>query len=356
MEIVLNQADHVLEQRHFPVREGTQVAAARRGGNAMSAALGFDETQSGRLALIITEVATNILKHAQEGQIFLRGLNEDGMTGVEVLAIDNGPGMGNFSASQADGVSTAGTAGTGLGAMRRLACDFDVFTAIGKGTAFYMTVWRDEAFRPRAALQLGVVALPLPGEDVCGDDWAVHMDGQQMTLMVADGLGHGPEAHLASSAATALLPHYPAYGPVRMLDAAHAALRSTRGAAIAVATVSLATGQLQFAGAGNIAATLYPPDGPRRQLMSHNGIVGHNMRTMQALTMPWQEESFLIMHSDGLATQWDLSHYPGLVYAHPALIAAVLYRDFFRKRDDVTVLVVRQLRQSPARRPIEGAA
>jgi len=344
MEIVLNQANSALQQKHFPIRESTQVAAARRGGNAMSAALGFDEIQSGRLALIITEVATNILKHAQEGQIFLRGLEEDGMAGVEVLAMDSGPGMSNFSASQADGVSTAGTAGNGLGAMQRLSSDFDVFTVAGKGTAIYMTMWRDTGFHPRAAMQLGVVGLPMPGEDVSGDDWAVHRDGQQLTMMVADGLGHGPEAHRASTSATALLPSHPGQGPVRVLDAAHAALRPTRGAAVAVATVSLATGQLQFAGAGNIAATLYPPDGPRRQLMSHNGIVGHNMRPMQPLTMPWSEDSFLVMHSDGLATQWDLGQYPGLVYRHPALIASVLYRDFFRKRDDVTVLVVRQQR------------
>jgi anti-sigma regulatory factor (Ser/Thr protein kinase) len=348
MEIVLNQAKEALQQKLFPIREGTQIAAVRRGGNAMSAAQGFDDIQSGRLALIVTEAATNILKHAQEGEIFLRGLEEDGMTGVEVLVIDNGPGMRNFSASQADGVSTTGTAGNGLGAMQRLAGDFDVFTAPGKGTVFYLAIWRDESFRPRSPVQLGVVALPLPGEDVCGDDWAVHGDGQKLTLMVADGLGHGPEAHRASAAATALLPQHPSFGPVRMLDAAHVALRPTRGAAIAVATVSVVTGELQFAGAGNIAATLYPPDGPRRQLMSHNGIVGHNMRSMSHLSMPWSEESFLVLHSDGLATQWDLGQYPGLVYNHPALIAAVLYRDFFRKRDDVTVLVVRQLRRTQA--------
>jgi anti-sigma regulatory factor (Ser/Thr protein kinase) len=343
MENVLKQ---VIPQKLFPLREASQVAAARRGGNDLGTSLGFDETQAGRLALVITEAATNILKHAQEGQILLRGLEDGGVRGVEVLALDNGPGIVNFSASQADGVSTTGTAGTGLGAMHRLADAFDIHTAAGKGTAIYMTVWAQAGYRPGAAYECGAVQVAIAGEDVCGDDWGLHVDGQSITVMVADGLGHGPEAHLASRGATDVLPGHPGQAPARLLDLAHGALRGTRGAAVAVASASALTGKLLFAGVGNIAACLYPagalPDA-RRQLMSHNGIVGHNMRKVQQFELPWQPGSFLILASDGLTTQWNLDQYPGLVHCHPALIAGVLFRDFFRKRDDVTVLVLRQL-------------
>jgi hypothetical protein len=48
------------------------------------------------------------------------------------------------------------------------------------------------------------------------------------------------------------------------------------------------------------------------------------------------------MHSDGLLTNWSLDAYPGLLTRHPALIAGVMYRDFRRGRDDVTVLAVRR--------------
>jgi anti-sigma regulatory factor (Ser/Thr protein kinase) len=339
MEIVLKQAT---PQKLFPLKEASQIAAARRGGNDLATAMGFDDIQAGRLALVVTEAATNILKHAQEGQILMRGLRDGDVNGVEVLALDNGPGIGNFSASQADGVSTTGTPGTGLGAMQRLADAFDIYTASGNGTAIVMTVWAVAGHRCGAAYECGAVLVPIPGEDVCGDDWLLCADGQSLTLMVADGLGHGPEAHLASRSATELLPEHPGQSPSRLLDLAHGALRITRGAAIAVASVSIATGKLAFTGVGNIAACLYLPDA-RRPLMSHNGIVGHNMRRPQQFDLPWQADAFLIMHSDGLGTQWNLDHYPGLAHRHAALIAGVLFRDFFRGRDDVSVVVLRQL-------------
>jgi hypothetical protein len=77
--------------------------------------------------------------------------------------------------------------------------------------------------------------------------------------------------------------------------------------------------------------------------MSHNGIVGSNMRKVQEFAHEWGAGATLILHSDGIATRWDVNAYPALMFRHPALIAAVLYRDFARQRDDAMVLVVRQL-------------
>jgi hypothetical protein len=50
----------------------------------------------------------------------------------------------------------------------------------------------------------------------------------------------------------------------------------------------------------------------------------------------------LVLHSDGLGTRWNLNAYPGLSAHHPSLIAGVLYRDFKRGTDDVTVLVAKE--------------
>jgi hypothetical protein len=77
-------------------------------------------------------------------------------------------------------------------------------------------------------------------------------------------------------------------------------------------------------------------------MVSHNGTVGHQMRRVQEFVYPWPAEALVILHSDGLATQWRLL--PGLAARDPALIAAILYRDFRRGRDDVTVLVARRSR------------
>jgi hypothetical protein len=75
--------------------------------------------------------------------------------------------------------------------------------------------------------------------------------------------------------------------------------------------------------------------------VSHNGIVGHNMRKVQEFVVPCPPGALCIMHSDGIQTQWDLAAYPGLHARTPALIAAILMRDFIRRRDDAMVLVVR---------------
>jgi hypothetical protein len=78
-------------------------------------------------------------------------------------------------------------------------------------------------------------------------------------------------------------------------------------------------------------------------MTSHNGTLGHELRKIQEFSFPWEPESLLIMHSDGLGSRWDLSQYPGIMRKHASMIAAVLYRDFERQRDDVTVLVAKNL-------------
>jgi hypothetical protein len=97
---------------------------------------------------------------------------------------------------------------------------------------------------------------------------------------------------------------------------------------------------MTFAGVGNIAGAVIITD-TTQHLMSYNGIVGHQMQKLHTLTYPWADNALLVLHSDGLATRWDLRAYPGLAGRHPSLIAGVLYRDFRRDRDDVTVVVIR---------------
>lgn len=337
METVLSTASR---QAAFHIGEQSEIAAARRAGSEIARLAGFDATAAGQLAIMITEAATNIVKHASAGEILLRPVRRGDMDGIEVIAIDVGPGMVNLAASMRDGTSTAGSYGVGLGAMERLADEFDVYTVPGKGTVLRMTLWTGAEAGDAAAWQVGVVCLPMPGESVSGDAWAVGAGATMATLMVADGLGHGPDAAMASEGATAAVAQYPDASPSTVMQHAHGMLRATRGAAVAVARLDTVDEEIHFAGVGNIAASVHDDHG-RRQLVSHNGIVGSNMRKVQEFSLPWTPHSMIVMHSDGLGSRWDLDHYPGLSLRHPALIAAVLYRDFARRRDDVSVLVVR---------------
>lgn len=332
----------------FPIAHASDIASVRRLAVQIAHTANFDETRSGRVAIVVTEAATNILKHAGHGQILLRPLaGKDGDAhGIEVLALDKGAGIANIGRSLCDGVSSTGTAGTGLGAMRRMADTFDVYTLPGKGSAFHMVFWSDAQAAPDdAPLLCGAVCVPLPGEEQCGDGWHLQSTERRATLVVIDGLGHGPLAATAAQAAIRTARSKYPMPPTSMLDAMHQALRPTRGAAAAVADLDLDAGDVCFAGVGNISAWVLSADGGRKSLVSHNGIVGHNIRKIQQGSTPWPKGAVLVLHSDGLGTQWNLDNYPGLQMRHPSLIAGVLFRDFTRGRDDSTVVVLRRTRE-----------
>jgi anti-sigma regulatory factor (Ser/Thr protein kinase) len=329
-------------QLNFPITHASDVAAARRAGQKLADSLGFDDVQAGRLAIVITEAATNILKHAGEGMVtIMRTQSGVEMPGVDVVAVDNGPGIGDLEFSLRDGVSTAGTAGTGLGALRRQADEFDVWTRHGRGAAFFMRVWRGPAPPEPCGMEVGALCTPLAGEEACGDGWAVSCNPDGATLLGVDGLGHGPEAAKAAAGAIQALEKRPAALPSEVVHAAHDLLRITRGAALSVARIDYHGDDVRFAGIGNVNAIVH--DGTaRRALVSHNGIVGHNMRKVQEFTAPFPPGALCVLTSDGIQTQWDLGDYPGLHARAPALVAAILMRDFIRRRDDAMVLVARR--------------
>jgi anti-sigma regulatory factor (Ser/Thr protein kinase) len=329
-------------QLNFAIAHASDVAAVRRAGQKLADALGFDDVKAGRLAIIITEAATNILKHAGEGTVtVMRTQSGVAMPGVDVVAIDNGPGIADLDFALRDGVSTAGTAGTGLGALRRQADEFDAWTQHGRGSAFFMRIWRGAVPPEPCGIEVGALCTPLAGEDESGDGWGVTCDLDGATLLGVDGLGHGPEAAKAAAGAIAALEKRPAAAPADVVQTAHELLRITRGAALSVARIDYRSDEVRFAGIGNVSAIVY--DGlARRALVSHNGIVGHNMRKVQEFTVPFPPGALCVLSSDGIQTQWDLSAYPGLHVHAPALVAAVLMRDYIRRRDDAMVLVARR--------------
>jgi len=332
----------MINQVHFHIREISAVAEARREVTGMAQTIGFDESDIGRVAIVVTEAATNLVKHAPQGQILARAFDRDGGAVIEVLALDQGPGIANVGESLRDGYSTSGSPGTGLGAIKRLSDEFDIYSTPGAGAALVAQLRsrRPPGGNRPAPLEIGAVCLPKPGEEACGDAWAVEWRGGHCVILVADGLGHGADAAAASMAAVNSLRTHPQLAPAELIEFAHGALRSTRGAALAVADLDL-TREVRYAGIGNISGMTYSQD-VNRHMVSHSGIVGHEVRKVQEFVYPWSQDMLLVMHSDGLATHWNLDQYPGLAGRHPSLIAGVLYRDFTRGRDDVTVVVAKK--------------
>lgn len=327
--------------------EPSQIGEARRLAMGLAQDLGCDETTAGKVGIIVTEAAGNIIKHAREGQVVITPIVSGTYRGLEILALDRGPGVTDLPRCFQDGYSTSGTSGTGLGAIARLASEFDAHSVTGSGTSVLARVWAVPPSRSQLepGMNLGVISLPYPGEEQCGDRWAIEQRPGRTLLMVVDGLGHGPLAADAALAATRIFTANAHCPPAAILEAIHAGIRSTRGAAVAVAEINRDLREVRYAGIGNISGAIVTTEA-RSNLVSHNGIVGLQARKFQEFTYPWPNDALLVMHSDGLGTQWRVGDYPGLFGRDPSLIAGVLYRDFTRGRDDVTVTVACEHRVS----------
>ncbi|UZJ57684.1 ATP-binding protein [Pseudomonas sp. KU26590] len=320
------------------VEDVSQVGHARRTVQRLAEQAGFDETDCGRVALVVTELASNIIKHAQHGELHVRLLPGDvsgGVAGVEIIAIDRGKGF-DVQNCMADGFSSRGTQGIGLGSVLRQAQVFDVHSD-PRGSVLLAR------FFPRKAivkdLPMGITQQSLHDDPACGDVWEVAVKGQQVSIMMIDGLGHGPEAEEAGMAGARAFIRNPFADPGALLDDLHFDMRGSRGGAAALVQFDGATGKLRFTGIGNIGATLIGDD-KNRGIPSHPGIVGLQYRKVAPIDYADCTGQLLIMFSDGLQSRWNLRDYPGLMYRHPAIIAAVLHRDYSRGTDDVTVLVM----------------
>jgi anti-sigma regulatory factor (Ser/Thr protein kinase) len=326
------------------VEEISQTAEARRAARGMALEMGMDEGGAEHVAIVATEACTNLLKHARGGQVLLQTTTEesDAPSFLELLAVDQGPGMSNLEQCLRDGYSSGSGPGQGLGAIQRMSKQSDIYTLPGKGTVVLARWWLSpHATKPAGGSRLGAVNVSMPGEDVCGDAWGSARSGDDLVIIVADGLGHGLEARLASAEAVRQLYQEPQLLPKALLMRVHQALRSTRGAAVAVARIDCLRGKLTFAGVGNISARIYAGSESKQNLVSLNGIAGHQCERIQEFSYAWPEDGLLILHSDGLSTSTGLESYPGVAARDPALIAGLLYRDFCRGRDDATVVVAR---------------
>ncbi|HET9741508.1 MAG TPA: ATP-binding SpoIIE family protein phosphatase [Terriglobales bacterium] len=325
-------------QLSIQISDNTHVSEARRASVHMAKMADFDSHAAGRLAIVVSELARNVLLHGGGGEIVLQCVGSDTGSAVNVLALDRGPGIQDVGRALADGYSSAGTSGTGLGAVNRMA-SLEVYTQAGKGTAVLATV---SAEKPKQnETTTGAVCVPIHGESRCGDDWDDKQQTDKRLIMLADGLGHGPAAADAAEEAIAAFRANLHRSPKEIIELAHARLQKTRGAAVAVAEIDFGRQIVRYSGVGNIAGTLLV-NGSSRSLISGNGIVGHQLAHAHEFTFPWERTASLIMHSDGVNTRWSLDPYPGLKSKSPALIAGVLYRDFKRGRDDATVVVSRE--------------
>lgn len=338
----------IVAHHHIGITDPSHPGEARRAAARLAETLGFSETRAGELSIVVIELVKNILAHATAGEMVLLGWHVGQSRGVDMFALDKGPGIADFEKAIRDGYSTAGTPGNGLGAIMRLTSGFDIYSNPTRGTAiFARVVDRQSNLCSESAVDVGCLVTPIHGESVCGDGMAFRMHGSRCMCIAVDGLGHGAGASEATEVAMSVFRENVEKSPERIVHRLHSALRPTRGAVVGIAEINLATRKLRYCGVGNISSAIIT-DAKSQSLVSHNGTVGHVMSRTVELEYDFPAHALLILHSDGLTTQWNLDKYAGLGKRHPGLIAGVLYRDFKRGRDDASILVLRENSEAKA--------
>lgn len=341
-----------------PVHDSTRVRDVRVAAAAAARHADLAEDRVAAAELVATELATNLLKHAGGGWILLDlvgpavpAYGDERISMVQIMSVDHGPGIPDTATALRDGYTTTASLGAGLGTCLRTADDFGLHSTPGRGTIVMARI----AARPHLGTtgphpaplpaRAGGVNIPFAGAEFSGDAWACVRTADRVTLMLADGLGHGPQAARASSAAAEALRGSPHLPPAELLRRLHHALRDTRGAAVAVAQLDVAAGRLYFAGVGNAGARLRRGDS-WQGLVSRPGIVGaHLPAHLPQQQQTWADDCLLVLHSDGLPSRWS----PGPAAdapssLDPAVIAASIVRDASSParpvRDDTAVVVL----------------
>jgi anti-sigma regulatory factor (Ser/Thr protein kinase) len=324
-------------QARMMVEELSQVGACRRAAQRLAEAHEFDETLVGRIGIIATEMTNNLIKHAKRGELLIQALRDGSSVSIELVTIDRGPGM-QVDLCMRDGYSTAGTPGTGLGAISRMSTMFDVYSH-GQGTVAVARVDnRDKTQGPVSPnFDFGAISVAITGEIECGDVWRIASHGGVIAILVGDGLGHGPLAATAARAAAVAFEQRPFDPPAESMQQLHRALAGSRGAAAACALLH-PDGKIVYAGVGNISGSVVSTE-RSRGMVSHNGILGVQLVRKQQFEYACAAGERVVMHSDGVSGRWSLGAYPGLLARHAAVIAGIIYRDHARPRDDATVIV-----------------
>ncbi|WP_345953503.1 SpoIIE family protein phosphatase [Mucilaginibacter sp. PAMB04168] len=306
---------------------------------------GFNAGRLAELDLVLAELTSNLHKYANDGEILV-SVGQDALGDyMEIIAIDNGPGMVDPAKMMQDGYSTGSSMGHGLGSISRMSDVFDLYSVKGWGSIILSRLYQsppDVKKLPLHNLEIKPLVVAKTGETVSGDGTYYKTEGNKVKMLVADGLGHGVEANVAVNEAVKCFETCPHELPVDILRYLHQGIRKTRGMVGTVVTFDVEAKKLQIAGIGNIAAKLLHLGGDVKNQISYNGIIGHNIpNTMNNQQYNFADYSYLILCSDGIKSRLDLNKYQGIGRYDAAVLAAAIYKDFSRRTDDTSVVIVK---------------
>ena len=326
------------------VSSDADVSAARQAGKVVSRAAGLDEKALEEVAIAVTELATNLVKHARAGHMIFTMVHESGRSGIQIESIDSGPGIPDVNRVVADGYSTARSLGYGLGAVNRLMDEFTIVSPRKHGKGVHLTCkrWKqaDSCADMVCPLEFGVATRPHPRETLNGDTFVTKRSAATALVGVIDGLGHGQLAHRSASTARLYVENHAQQPLEAIFRGANYACRSSNGVVMALARFAFRRDRMSFASVGNIESRVF---GTKEKIdfIVRRGVVGLNAPEAFVTEHPWRPASTLVLHSDGLKTSWSWDEFPTAQELSADALARLLLRRLGRDDDDATVLVVK---------------
>jgi len=314
----------------------------------MAQTIGFDLTASEEIALAVSELASNLLKHAQRGTLLLLPLLEGERAGIQVESQDSGPGIRDVNQSVVDGFSTAGSLGYGLGTVNRLMDDLEITSQVSAPSGTTITCKRFVRTPVQGGLpvplEFGVASRAHPLMEVNGDTFVLKQWETSALVGIIDGLGHGPKAQDAALTARRYVETHYDQPLDSIFRGADRACRATRGVVMALAHFDWKAGlsniSLTFASIGNIEVRVIG----KREAMNfviRRGIVGVNAPTPTVTAHRWEPDYTLVLHSDGVSSAWRATDFPELARVSTKEAAQRLLMRWGKDLDDATVIVIR---------------
>jgi anti-sigma regulatory factor (Ser/Thr protein kinase)/serine/threonine protein phosphatase PrpC len=338
------------------IEHESDIGICRRKSVSLAKQLGFDDVKTGEVAIMVTELVTNVLKHGgRKGKILVCEVKaEDGQKAIEVWCCDSGSGIPDLNEALKDGYSNKVSLGIGLGSIRRFSDIFEINPSekpfedsyTFNGLENYTNCIRTLKWLPskkwigtNRVLSIGAASRSKPGEKLNGDCYVVnHVSSTQTIAAVFDGLGHGKEAHIASQQAKEQILLKAGQPVDHILKHIHAGTRGTRGLVAGVVSIDTEKNKIYFSGIGNIEGFIVN-GGEKKNLLSFGGIIGHNMRTPRVFDFEFNPGDLLCLSSDGITSRWNLDTIN--LMDSPQSNAEYLITNYSRDNDDATILFIR---------------
>ncbi|MCF8298074.1 MAG: SpoIIE family protein phosphatase [Saprospiraceae bacterium] len=340
----------------YAINKNSDIGLCRRKAVSLAKQIGFNDVNSGEVAIIITELATNVLKHGGGIGKFLinRIENNENNEGIEIWCCDSGNGFKDIQKASEDGYSDKSSLGLGIGAIRRLSDEFDfnpnvpenLKSIIENGSYNYKNCIRTTKWLTKTNwiiknnnISIGAASRAKPGETLNGDDYViVNLSSTLVLVALIDGLGHGKHAHFASNLAKEQLLLKKDQPIELIMQYVHNALKGSRGAVLGLCKIDTEKEKLIFTGIGNIEGQVFNKS-DSKSLISFGGIVGHNMRTPRVFEFDFKKGYTLCIYSDGITSNWKNQEIDW--NENPQSNAEKLLNNNSRISDDATVIIIR---------------